>query len=282
MKKTFFTFSLTLVIIALVLAIYYFKIHNDKYLHEELVVESFNSSGAKFVNSEMSFEANLGEEYQNEKCLNRLMVELAYRLGIDLNPESYLGIIENDYMYKLEMNGKTEYDENVNICVKLLKLQEDPIIPENTFMESTDYNESIAVETEADVAGEKIQGGIITLTIKRSEPYGRLQDIGKTVEDVFKRYKIKPELNCLITGCFEGRLDRGEMNEICKNVFHTVEAKKVEGMAKKDLISISAYSPAIGSYIEVDGNRANIHITFRYSTYDKKTYVWVGTPVIFN
>ena len=82
MKKKLFIFSMSLVVILLALTIYYFKMHNSIYLPEELVVESFNSSGANFINSEMSYAASLDEEYQNEKYLNRLMVELAYRLEL--------------------------------------------------------------------------------------------------------------------------------------------------------------------------------------------------------
>jgi hypothetical protein len=285
MKKKLFIFSMSLVVILLALTIYYFKMHNSIYLPEELVVESFNSSGANFINSEMSYAASLDEEYQNEKYLNRLMVELAYRLGIDLSHEnsgSNLDIAENDYMYKLGINGTTEHKENINIYVELLKPQEDLKIPGNTYIDSIDHNGNIEIDTEANVTGEEYRGGDIILSIKGSEPDGRLQDIGKIAEDVFKKYNIKPEFNCFIAGYFEGKLDHGRMNEVCKSVFHTVEAKKVEGIFKKDLISVSAYSPAISDYIEVNGNRVNIYIAFRYSTYDKKTYVWVGTPVIFN
>ncbi len=303
MGKKYFIFYLSLIVI-LVLTICYLKMHNNRCLPEELVVESFNSSGAHFINSEMSFEASLSEECQNEKYLNRLMVELAYRLGINLNSgsaESYLDIVENDYMYKLELNGNTECRENINICVKLLKVSKEPVIPGYAHVKGTDIEstsiegidvESIDIQsmkaksesfkTVSSVTNEKYQGGVFALVIKGSEPYGRLQDIGKIVESVFKKYNIKPEFNCFITGYFEGKLDHGRMNEVCKNVFHTAEAKKVEGIAKKNLISVSAYSPDIGSYIEVNGNKTNIHIAFRYSTYNKKTYVWVGTPVIFN
>lgn len=284
MKKAFFIFSLSLFII-LVFTIFYFKMHNNIRLPEELLVESFNSSGAHFINSEMCFEASLNEKCQNEKYLNKLMMELTYRLAIELNitnPESYLDIVENDYMYKLEINGETEHKENINICANFFKKDKDSIVPVITYTDNVDYNTSVDKKIQANINGEKYQEGIITLLVRGSEPYGRLQDIAKTVEDVFEKYKIKPEFSYLITGYFEGKLDHERMNGVCKSVFNTIEAEKIDGSSNKDVISVSAYSPSIDRHVEIDGNRANFNITFRYSIYDKKTYIWISTPVIYD
>lgn len=258
MKKAFFIFILSLIITTLVFTIYYFKMHNDLCLPETMLLELFKNSGAKFVNSEMNFQAKLNEECQNEEYLNRLMEDLTNSLGLDKNFESDLDIVENDFMQKLEINGETEYKEIVNICIELIKGQGE------------------------NLAQNKYTEGIVNLSITETEscPYSRLQDIRNHVEAVFIRYKIKPEVNCTIVGCFEGKLDNKGMNEVCKNVFSTVEARKVGGIAEKNLIGVSAYSPAIGSFIEVNGNRTNIHINFRYSSYEKKTFVWIGIPVI--
>lgn len=229
MKKRLVTFGIGLLGILLILAVYYLSIHNysklSPELSEELIIKSFESSGANYINSEISFEVSLSEECQNEECLNKLMIELGCQLGMDLineNITSNLEITENDYMYKLDVNNIEKHEENISLCGKLLKLQGN--------LDTT--------------KGKKYESGDIALLIEGKDSCKKFQVRKKEIENILENYNLgRPKYSCFIAGNIDGELDNDLINKICKDVFYATNAKKVEGIFKNGFTSVSAFSP---------------------------------------
>jgi hypothetical protein len=60
----------------------------------------------------------------------------------------------------------------------------------------------------------------------------------------------------------------------------SVKAKEVEGLSSEEVNSISAFSGNINSFVLSNNKKVNMQIAMRYSSYDDKTYIWIGSPLI--
>ncbi|ERM92678.1 hypothetical protein O163_04620 [Caldanaerobacter subterraneus subsp. yonseiensis KB-1] len=102
----------------------------------------------------------------------------------------------------------------------------------------------------------------------------------KTVENAFRKVKVKPVVATSIVGSFEGKLKLEEASSIVKEVFKELRAKKVEGLEDVQVVSISGYTRSFGEYIEVGDEKINLQVALRYNSYDDRTYIWIASPLI--
>ncbi|HOJ09421.1 MAG TPA: YwmB family TATA-box binding protein [Clostridiales bacterium] len=277
MKKGFLNSAIlagsifTLIIVLVFSFSYYFNKRKLYKVPEEALIESFESSGAVYVSSEIYFTAALDKKYEKDDYLNKLLNDIAQSLNLDLEGNSSsednsvsMDVYESDLVRKLVISGEKSSGESISISVELLKMTDSPKLPEMS-----------GLPKSLEQPGRKI-----TVGVTGSFPYSGLPLISKSVEAAFKMNKVKPVTNSCIIGNYQGKIDYINMNEVCKNIFSILGAKKVGNVAQNNLVSVSAYSPAIGNSIKVDRNKSNIDIAVRYNGYEQKTYIWIATPAI--
>ncbi|RKD21972.1 TATA-box binding [Caminicella sporogenes DSM 14501] len=105
------------------------------------------------------------------------------------------------------------------------------------------------------------------------------QEVCDTIRNVLKTYG-NPNLNINLTGCYDGFKDTVEIEKIINGIFTEIKAEKVEGIIDENVVSITGYVENLKDYITVGGKKVNINIAGRYNSYEDKTYIWIGTPLI--
>jgi hypothetical protein len=231
-------------------SIYYVKIQPKYNIPEDTLLKAFQSSGAKTVSMEMFFWSRLDRVYADTEQVKPVMNELASSLGIGTGSRTSNSPGKIESAEKIENRGISADGKTINISVYI------PGIPEDGL------EKYMSVDIIWDTLNDKV---------------------GKTrrdVEDIFKKYDMAPSVNSCITGCFDGEQNYEQLNEICRRILEDAEAHKVEGIRDNNLISVSAYSPAIGSYVTVNEKKINLNVAMRYNAYENKTYIWLATPVI--
>jgi hypothetical protein len=83
-----------------------------------------------------------------------------------------------------------------------------------------------------------------------------------------------------IVGTYKGKLKDKDVEKKSKIALQSINAKRVEGIENDGMRSISAFSTNVGGYVMSDRSRVNVQLAIRYSSYDDKTYIWIGTPLI--
>ncbi len=223
---------------------------------ETTLLNLFRSSGAKVVSSEMYFCGRVGNNnYKSFDELKKLVADFSKELGIPEDDRFSYKIIHNDMVKEIQLSGVipgsiSGSDRVVSITAYSA---ENPKEPDDNYI-SVDIIQDLTI-TEFEITR-------------------------RCVEQVFRRHKIKPDVNSCITGSFEGKLSQEEMDDICRMIFKGADAMKIDGIKDSNLISVTAYSPSIRSYIKVRDNRVNLNIAIRYNSYEDKTYLWLATPVI--
>lgn len=215
---------------------------------EKLLIESFKTSGANIVSSEVYFKGKINwiKKGSREK-LAQIASELALGLGC---PEKDISAktINNEELEGVEINGTS--------------------------------GGSLSIAISAAVGKEDDNNSYITLSIVDKDGIQDIDVLKKKVSSILGKYGISASVNSCLTGNYPGRLSNDRLNEICVDIFKASGARKVEGINESNLISVSAYAPSIGEAVEVNGRKINLNLAIRYNSYEDKTYIWLATPVI--
>lgn len=215
---------------------------------EKILIKAFNTSNAEVVSTEIYFWGHTENKCSSYSELKKLANICSEELGIIKNLSYSKKEYENNNDKTYEISGVTKYDNLVDINIH--------------YKNGEHKAQYIMVSVVED-------GSVSTLEMTRS-----------TLCRIFEKNKITPETSTCITGTFNGELGYDKLNGICNDIFSEAGAHKVEGIEEGNFLSISAYSPSINNSILSNGRKINLNLALRYNSYEGKTYIWLGTPVI--
>lgn len=136
---------------------------------------------------------------------------------------------------------------------------------------------SISVES---VKTEKGGETYVIMDVAIDSSYTELTTERQKLEQYFNSRSKNPEISSCIIGIYNGKLNENEMHAQISEALNAAKAKKVEALATNELNSISAFSGNINDFVLSNNKKINMQIAMRYSSYDDKTYIWIGSPLI--
>lgn len=252
MKKKFLKYFIPISVFVVFFTFYCNKIYCKQELPETTLIKAFNSSGAELLTSEVYFWGNLDEKYSSLNEMESFISSFCTDLGIGNNKTLSLRDGKNDFLEEMQIHSLISDGRILNVTFQINK--------------NSGYQQ------------KKIVSVYVTEDLKCS----KLEGTTKTIVNVFKKYKINPNINSCLSGIYDGKLSTERSKDISSNILSVVSAKEVEGIHDNNLISVSAYSPFISSSdsINVNGKKINLNIAIRYNSYENRTYIWLATPVI--
>lgn len=214
---------------------------------EEAIVTSFKSTGADVLESTISCWTKLNNRFIDMEQIETEMNRIVRRIDPDKSV-----VVKND-----ERDGGLK--KIVVYCFK----------GNRTY--------SIAIESVKQETVEETYA-VIDVSIDRS--YEELIAERQNMIDAVHKPEGSINFSSCIIGTYRGRLDKKEADKKSRIALQSINASRVEGMEKDELKSISAFSSSVGGYAVSDEVRVNVQLAIRYSSYDDKTYIWIGTPLI--
>ncbi len=100
------------------------------------------------------------------------------------------------------------------------------------------------------------------------------------VEEMLSKYDKSPLIGTTYSAAVPGKLKGKRMEQIARQLFDSLDADIVELSRDTDWISLTGYSNRIGGGLDSINGRFNLNIALRYHSYEDKTYICLGTPVI--
>jgi len=247
MKKVLFLFFALL----LVFSVSAMLMHNDESedATAEMVIKAFDVTGADAVVSEIYVRGRAALQPDITDPAG-LLEDIITETGAEYHSDiPAFNIIDTDLAAGQEINYII--DENKNLKITILEESKEKNDEDLIFISFTDTSRCPDLKKNYDA-----------------------------VTNVLNKYKINYRINVALTGCIGKKLSDKELENMFERVFSITKAEKVEGMNDNGLVSVSAFSPAIGRNTLVDGKRVNLNIAARYNFYEGKTYIWLATPVI--
>lgn len=217
------------------------------FTEEEALITSFESTGADVVESTISCWTKLNDEFIDQKQIEAEMNRIVSFMNLD-NTTVIKNVEDDDRLNKLVLygiNGNKAY----NLAI-----------------------ESVKQET----GGETY----IVFDIYMDKDYRGLLVERQNIIDVLQIDEASINFSSCIVGTYEGKLKEMDIDRKSELALQSINAKRVEGIENDGMKSISAFSNNVGGYVMSDRAKVNVQLAIRYSYYDDKTYIWIGTPLI--
>lgn len=100
------------------------------------------------------------------------------------------------------------------------------------------------------------------------------------ISAIVKNFGGTPRISTCLVGWLDGKLKDGEWHMRLRSGFNAVNATIIDKVMYENFASYAGFSPGISDYLEVGGKHININMAMRYSPYDDRTYITIGSPVI--
>jgi hypothetical protein len=252
-------FTITLIISAAMLSFSSFSYKDE----EGQLHTAFEHTGAEFVNWELYAWSKLeGQDSKSYDVVKFICQRMYNSIGVLKNNKFTMNEINSAAYRQIEING--EIDNGIIMNIKGI-------------VENSVENR---VENRVKNSDGTPQFSYVSANIMIDKPNANYSEIRAKLAKAFVENNLKPCLNSCITGSLEGKVASKKLNTIFTKAFNQIGAVKVDAVKDYNLISVSAYCPSIKDYIRIKEARVNINLAIRYNSYEKKTYIWLATPII--
>jgi hypothetical protein len=214
---------------------------------EEAIITSFESTDAEVLESTISCWVKLNDMFLTINQIEAHMAKIVERINPD-NGTAAKDVESGDQLNKMVFYG-SKGNKAYNIAI-----------------------ESVKQET----GGETY----IVIDVSIDKSYSELTTERKNIANAVQMGESSLNFSSCIIGTYRGKLPPQDADKKSRIALQSINAKKVEGVENEELKSISAFSSSVGGYIMSEQARVNVQLAIRYSSYDDKTYIWIGTPLI--
>lgn len=248
MKKAAYVLISITILISIILTIRYFENSQENKEAGDVLVKSFKASGARFLKSELYFWGRV----KNNNMESLLSVGKSVLKNIGVNES------------KIHINNEQSCEEQQKIQV----------------FDDVRQNKNPIISLQLDKNGNKPDESFISANLINEVSNESIEGTKQKVLPVFEGLKTTPQVNACIMGMFDGKKEPKLLDDIYNKVLKEVKALRVEGINDGNTLSVSAYSPLIEDFINVDGKKININLATRYNANEDRTYLWLATPII--
>ena len=206
----------------------------------------FKDTGAKFLSSEIYCGIKLDNRYLNKESIENIVLLYLKNIGADLSQVS-----------------KTEYGVEDGLSIKY----------------KVSIHANAIAEIKADINDEQ-DLGYLNIKINQYTNDEKQNQYVKRLRNVSDNEGLDYKISTIITGYFDGLLKSAQIDSIYKKLLNDANARDINAMKDKGLVSVTAYSPDIENYIRIGNKKVNLNFAARYNSYEKRTYIWIANPVI--
>lgn len=145
-----------------------------------------------------------------------------------------------------------------------------------------DYFHAVVISEVIFPQGKSEQEEVYLVVMVETKPANEadLANWQNKITAVIKDFGGSPRISTCLVGWLDGKLIDGEYNTRLRNGFNTVNATIIDETRYDNFASYTGFTPVISDYLEVSGKRINMNMAMRYSPYDDRTYITIGSPVI--
>lgn len=212
---------------------------------EEAVINAFNESHANFEEVNVNSYVILEGKYMSIDKIKKICNDIAERLNFK----------------------KVEVDKTIEegLSQIIIKGQLEEEIYAVLIVQSSQY--------------EEFKESTIVLDIIDTKGEYDFSELSDRIRNILSYYG-KTTVNITLTGSYDNRLTKKDIDQSISRIMKRIKAKEIEGIRNEDLTSITGYCPSMIEHLNYAGKKANINIAYRYNSFEDKTNIWIGTPII--
>jgi len=145
-----------------------------------------------------------------------------------------------------------------------------------------DYFHAVAVAEVIYPRGDKNKPEVYLVVNIEAKPQqdSDMQEWKNKIIGIMENFGGEARISTCLVGWLDGKLGDEEWNKHLGYGFNAVNATIIDKVRTNNFVSLTGFSPAIEEYLTVGDRRINVNMAMRYSPYDDRTYVTIGSPVI--
>jgi hypothetical protein len=128
--------------------------------------------------------------------------------------------------------------------------------------------------------GQEKEVYLVVNVESRAEATSVIANLQRQVGEIINSFGGSPRINTCLVGWLDGKLKDEEWEKTLQNGFLAIGATTIDTTRYADFASYTGFSAAIPERLQVGHQTVNFNMAMRYSTYDNRTYVIIGSPVI--
>ena len=157
---------------------------------------------------------------------------------------------------------------------------EDYSVEENTQinLEGVTENENTVMIVQAAKTEDVVETNII-VDVTSKDSKRDLKALEETIRKVMSPYG-NAEITTCITASKKEQLSIARQKQTIRDIMECLEVTEVEVFSDGNIVSMTGFSNMIDQWKQYNNKKVNINMAMRYSTYENKTYLWLGSPFI--
>jgi hypothetical protein len=239
------------VIIGFILLIMFTMIKYVPALSQDPLSSAMEATGAHLQEYSINAWVKLPDPHLNDQQLQNIVEQVMNQLDVD----------ENNYEIVQQQRNKHRIVQAEAIRPGYHAVAIAQVVPAK---ENGAEEEAYLVVNLESIIGEPIS--IISLQEKMNR--------------IIKKIGDSPRISTCLIGWLDGKLMDGESQDLLKSAFSAIDGVIVDKLVQDQYVSVTGFSSAITDYLQVGGKKMNINMAVRYSQYDNRTYVIIGSPII--
>lgn len=217
---------------------------------DKILMEGFKGTGAHLKNTEISSWGKISSQFTTKKKL----VDAAKRVSMKFTSSDKLNIKYSEAKGVRQAVWLKNENSSTNPIV---------VMAESIKGKASSQNESY-----------------IVISYKGKNKKDKSNNIIKKINKAYKEFEAKPTTTICLSGEFKTRLSKKRINKVTKNIIKAVDGKIIDKMGDDQVLSITGYTPRIANSVHYGNFMVNINISFDYDEVQRKTNIFLATPVI--
>lgn len=217
----------------------------------ELLVRAMEATGAQVEEFSINSWAQLPPGPRSDEQLGEIVQQIMMELGV--TPTNYqLTQYQKNAQRIVQATGKVS---DLHILTAMQSL------PSKVANGEKEYYLIITIEGQktANLSVNHLQGEIRRIT---------------------KKNGAQSHISTCLIGWLNGTLRDGKQQDLLQHAYQVVDAKIVHKLETENLISYTGFTSKLMEWLQVGSEKVNLNMAMRYSGYDNRTYITIGSPII--
>ena len=107
-----------------------------------------------------------------------------------------------------------------------------------------------------------------------------IKTLNTKISKIMTEFGATGQITTCLLGWLDGKLMKDERDKRLDDAFASINAVKISVSTNDQYISATGFSPLIDTKMQIGRNEVNMNMALRYSSYEHRTYVIIGSPVI--
>lgn len=149
--------------------------------------------------------------------------------------------------------------------------------------EFIDKDIHVVVITEVNSVGTNesaLEGYLAVIMEAKTEANLPIEQMQEKIAHITGTFGTSSQISTCLIGWLDGKLGNGDWHGILEKSFGVINATIMDELQSENFASYIGFTSQINNGLKIGEKKINVNMALRYSPYDNRTYVTIGSPII--